>query len=1122
MMKKCILSCLCFAWSASCIHAVEVTDVLTANEIAGVAYGRSQTYTSPVSGVTYVYAGAKNTSLIQFNDPAKSGISVSKSRGVLKSMVIELDQNCTKGYSIYASKKEYEGYSNTVTKGDLISNGLGVSPEPVSFTQNFEDGERAFYLRPGGAATYIKSITVLWDVVPQAQEPVISSSNGFTFYPSTDVTFGAVDGATIYYSIDVELTADNYNTVGTVYSGTALTLDKDAVVYALAVEDGKDPSDVVSHKFTCALLQPGVMECVFTGGLYTYREGTNGTVHEDESFDKLVYQANSTNKFVQPVNMIQWGDFLFDFDNNGASIKVAYYSGSPGELRVYNAVVTTLLRSVDPKKKMTKVVFHMKDGYTDDFVSCNVGSMSLSKEDHTLTWICDEGASNILFGKASSQQRWTSVDIYYQKAVDVNTSFSPVLSSSAGMDFYPSTEISIVSADGSGDNVSIYYNINSDEDPTSENGISYQGPFTVDETAIVKAIAIDGDKAPSEVGMIEVRRIPEHSFADIAALLTAEPTPALAEVVRFANPVTITGSYKLTNNNTYYLYVQDESGELLIYSTTAFPESYVPGAVIDGFVMNYQVYQDLPEGVATEYIASFAEPLRTGAAPMPSSVGMVDASLYNHYVRFDDVAVADGKIQTDPLLTVQNKFAGHKPPTWNIARSYNITGMVGHDSNIDKLYYLEAEELPVGPSPQIYLEEDFPELSTFGVEATFGADVAGSPDAVIYYTVDGSDPIGNPDAMIYDHPVPLTMTTTVRAYAKIAGMSPSEVVERTFVKEGNEILYIKDFIGWNDTSAPVDFVGEVVVLAQSADYLFVEDKLGSSLAIKAPGGWSGKTYSAGDRLAGFSIMHPDQPVANVALAIADVSTFGNAVSSGVAIYKRVGETEAMDVSNYGRPIVIADAHLEINELSRDGNGWSVNASMPVDFSQFGDIAGWPLAADEAAVYTITGVVMPDAGGVPELWPMAIEADSGDLTAAPRILGAEQFERQTTIEIQAVSGAVVYYTVDGSEPSVGESASVMIYSEPFVITATTIVKAIAVIDGKEPSAVVSVRFIETIATGVESVEATEVAIYGTVGMIEAPDGAEVYDLSGRRILRKNIVPGIYVVRYAGKIYKVSVR
>jgi hypothetical protein len=76
-------------------------------------------------------------------------------------------------------------------------------------------------------------------------DPVIEGPDE-EFDESAEVTITAAAGATIYYTTeDIELTAEN----GTEYTG-AITLEDTATVKAIAVEDGKDASAVVSKTFT--------------------------------------------------------------------------------------------------------------------------------------------------------------------------------------------------------------------------------------------------------------------------------------------------------------------------------------------------------------------------------------------------------------------------------------------------------------------------------------------------------------------------------------------------------------------------------------------------------------------------------------------------------------------------------------------------------------------------------------------------------------------------------------------------------------------------------------------------------------------------------------------------------
>lgn len=65
-------------------------------------------------------------------------------------------------------------------------------------------------------------------------------------------------------------------------------------------------------------------------------------------------------------------------------------------------------------------------------------------------------------------------------------------------------------------------------------------------------------------------------------------------------------------------------------------------------------------------------------------------------------------------------------------------------------------------------------------------------------------------------------------------------------------------------------------------------------------------------------------------------------------------------------------------------------------------------------------------------------------ATPVISGTTPFEGSTQVSINCeTSGAQVYYTTDGSDPTTSST----LYSEPFTINATTTVKAIAVLNGE---------------------------------------------------------------------------
>lgn len=65
--------------------------------------------------------------------------------------------------------------------------------------------------------------------------------------------------------------------------------------------------------------------------------------------------------------------------------------------------------------------------------------------------------------------------------------------------------------------------------------------------------------------------------------------------------------------------------------------------------------------------------------------------------------------------------------------------------------------------------------------------------------------------------------------------------------------------------------------------------------------------------------------------------------------------------------------------------------------------------------------------------------------------------------------------------------------------------------------------DLVTSGVNGIEADEeVVIRGLKGAIEAPEGAEVYTISGQRTSAEGLTPGMYLVRYNGKTVKAIVK
>ena len=81
------------------------------------------------------------------------------------------------------------------------------------------------------------------------------------------------------------------------------------------------------------------------------------------------------------------------------------------------------------------------------------------------------------------------------------------------------------------------------------------------------------------------------------------------------------------------------------------------------------------------------------------------------------------------------------------------------------------------------------------------------------------------------------------------------------------------------------------------------------------------------------------------------------------------------------------------------------------------------------------------------------------SAAPSIGGSASFKESTSVTITAGSNATIYYTIDGSDPTITSS----VYSNAIAVSEDTTIKAIAVEEGKIVSAVASKTFTKDTST-----------------------------------------------------------
>lgn len=133
--------------------------------------------------------------------------------------------------------------------------------------------ENLNFLVPKSNSIYLKSITVYYEsdgpVTEKSAKPEISGAASFT--DNTEITITAASGASIYYTTD----NTDPTTSSTQYSAP-FTISETTTVKAIAVETGKDPSEVATATFN-VVLKPRMPEVTWKIGETTYTAANDGS-----------------------------------------------------------------------------------------------------------------------------------------------------------------------------------------------------------------------------------------------------------------------------------------------------------------------------------------------------------------------------------------------------------------------------------------------------------------------------------------------------------------------------------------------------------------------------------------------------------------------------------------------------------------------------------------------------------------------------------------------------------------------------------------------------------------------------------------------------------------------------
>jgi hypothetical protein len=204
---------------------------------------------------------------------------------------------------------------------------------------------------------------------------------------------------------------------------------------------------------------------------------------------------------------------------------------------------------------------------------------------------------------------------------EINQVVTPVISPSNGSVTSPVT-VSISSAT---EGATIYYTTDG-TDPTTASTL-YADPFILSATTTVKAFAVKGGFDDSEIAT------KTYTFPATVANIAAFNALSANDVA------TITGEVTVVYQNGTNLFIQDESGWLIVYGATT--KTFTNGDRITGLTGSFALYQNAPELVLISGLA-----IPDAVAGDEAEAFVIDpANLsnpedINRYVEFSDVVVA--------------------------------------------------------------------------------------------------------------------------------------------------------------------------------------------------------------------------------------------------------------------------------------------------------------------------------------------------------------------------------------------------------------------------------------------------------------------------------------------------
>ncbi len=842
--------------------------------------------------------------------------------------------------------------------------------------------------------------------------PVIAPASGTYVGPIT-ISLSAQAGATIFYTTN----GAEPTTASSVYSGS-FTLAQSATVKAMARLNNVN-GPVASAAYTIAPFAPEISPA---GGTYV---GSVSVMLSAQPGAEIYYTIDGTQPttgsslYVAPFTVSSSSTVIAMARVNGVNgpTASASYTIAPFAVEISPAVGTYVGPiSVTLSAQGGATIYYTVDGSDPTTGSAVYGAPFTVSESATV----------------KAMARLNGVNGPVASASYVIAPLAPTISPASGT--YVGSTLVTLSAHP---DASIFYTLDGSE-PTPES-LVYSGPFTVSESATVKAMArLNGVNGPGASA--------SYTIAPLAPVFS--PAPGT-----YTGPTSVTLSAQAGATIFYTVDGSEPTASSAVYSE---PLTVSRSATVKAMARLHEV--NGPVASAAYAIVPLAPVISPEAGTyygaVNVSISAPEGAAIHYTINGEDPTVSS-PVYTSPIRVSNGATVKA------IARRDGLNSAVA--SAAYSVLPLTVDFTPAGGS---YAEPVAVELSAPG-------------GAEIYYTLDGSDP--TTASPVYLFPIEISVSTTVKAMARLNGVNGPVASARYNIAPAAPLI----------SPASGAYVGSVSVTISTQAGATVYYTLNGSEPTTGSPVYSSPipvsdsaTVKAMARLDGLNsaVSSAVYTISPLAVEVSPpAGTYPEPVSvemsgpAGAEIYYTVDGSEPTTASAvYSGPIKIsvsttvkAVAHLNDVAGPVTTAVYRIAPGAPTIAPGTGTYVGQAvvtLGAQEGAAihYTLDGTE-PTAGSAVYSGPITIST-STTLKAMARLDGVNgptasanytiappapefspssgTYEGSVSVTLSAREGALIYYTTDGTQPSVDSN----VYTVPVLVSNSTTIRAMARLNG----------------------------------------------------------------------------